>query len=346
MPQPEGSGLTQAFSPRLTNMAIGYLPGMTEFIGDKIFPAVPVGAQAGEYNIFPRGEFLRVQGKKLANNEAPPLGTFNFSKGNYTVDEYGLSANWTQRDLNAAAVGGIGAGKLKSMKTQFVTFQARLSMEIDMAAVVRTSGNWTTNQTGVSSGPSTNQFIQWDQSTSDPVTNVKAWKEVMRLATGFVPNKMQLSQAAINALSEHPDIIDRVKYTGGNNSPAKVNKAALTELFEVDEIVVSLAVKNTANEGAADAISDIWGKDGFLWYTPGAPSMELPSAGYRFNWVAGMDSDAVGPQPWGRGLNGEGLYINNYTTDRPAAEWVESRWYTVPKVTGAGLGMLLIGVTA
>jgi hypothetical protein len=340
MPQPEGNGLRQDFSPRLTNMALGYIPSLTQFVGRQVAPSVPVGAQDGSYNIFPRGEWLRVQGKKLANAEPAPLGGFKFSKGTYSVDEYGLAANWTARDLNNAAVGGISPAKLKQMKTEFVTFQAHLSLEIDIAAVVRTGANWTTTHAGVASGPTGTQFLRWDDAASNPISDVKDWKEEMRAATGFKPNKMMLPIPVKDALAEHPDIIDRIKYTGSNGSPAKVNLQTLAELFELDQIIVPEGVKNTANENATDAISDIWGKDVFLFFTPPAPSNEVPSALYRFSWTGAADSMGQSPQPFGGRLNSEGLFIRNYITEREAAEWVESRWYTVPKATGAGLGIL------
>jgi hypothetical protein len=344
MPRPEGQGLRQNFVPRLTTMAIGYLPDMNQFIGRRMFPNLTVGAQSFEYNIFPRGEWLRPQGKKLANAEAAPLGGFKFDKGLGSVDEYGVAANWTNRDLNNAEVGGISSVQLKNMKTLFVTFQAVLALEIDMANLVRTDANWTLVKTGVASAPSTNQFLQWNDPASDPVSNVKAWKLEMLLSVGQEPNRFQITQEILNALSEHPDIIDRVKYTGTSDSPAKVNLQSIQALFEIDNMTVPKSVQNTAQEGAADAIAFIWGKDAFLYFAPDAPSIEQPSAAYRFSW--GAADGYTGPQPFGRGVNAEGLYIANYVTNRPSAEWVESRWYTVPKVTGAGLGIRLKTVVA
>lgn len=344
MPMPEGNGLRQNFSPRLTRLAISYLPTTAGFIGTRMVPGVTVGAASGDYNILPREEWLRMQGKELANNEPPPLGTFGFSTGQYSVKEFGLSANWTQRDLNNADVGGIGAARLRNLKTEFVTFQAQLAVEKAIKDMVQTDGSWTFVKTGVSSSPSTNQFLQWNDASSDPISDMQAWKLAVFYATGFMPNKLQLPIEAINALKLHPDIIDRIKYTGSDSSPARVNMTTLAALFEVDEILVPMSVTNSANEGATAVIASMWGKDAHLYYAPASPSMEVPSAFYRFNW--GAADGYVGPQPFGRGVNSEGLYIANYITDRPAAEWVESRWYTVPKVTAASLAVRIKSIVA
>jgi hypothetical protein len=350
MPLPEGRGLDQNINPRLTNFAIGYLPSLTQFIARRIFPNIGVGAATGEYNILPRGEWLRPQAKKLSNYEAPPVGGYKFQKASYTTDEFGISKPWTQRDLNKAEVGGIGATRLVNMNTEFVTFQAALAVEIDTAALVNTDANWTVNKTGVAAAPGANQFLQWNDPASTPVKDVKAWKYEMFIRTGFRPNRMSLPQLVVDALGEHPDLIDRVKYTGTTDRPGKVNLSSLAELFEVDEIIVPESVSNTANEGAADVIAEIWGaKQGFLFYADASksPTDERPSAGYFFSWNgAGPFANGVGPAPTAGKVNNEGLYIARYRTDRPSAEWVESRWYTVPKVTAADLGMRLKSIIA
>lgn len=344
MPRPEGQALRQQFTPRLTTMAIGYLGGFAELIGKDMFPGLAVGAESGEYNIFPRGEWLRRQGKKLANGEPAPLGGFKFDKGLYSVGEYGVAANWTQRDLNNADVGGIGSVNLKNMKTRFVTQQAALEVEVAIAEMVRTDANWGFVKTGVASSVGANQFLQFNDPASDPIALFKAWKLEMQLATGFRPNRFQITRPILDALTEHPDLIDRVKYTGGKDNPAKITIEALKSLLEIEHIYVPESVQNVAQEGAADDIQWIWGKDAFLYYAPDQASKEVPSAAYRMNWVAA--DGYVGPQPEGRGVNAEGLFIANYTTKRPWAEWVESRWYTEPKVTGANLGMRLKDVVA
>lgn len=345
MPYPEGSGLLQGFNPRLSTMALNYLPQMTEFVGSRVFPAIPVGVQTGTYNILPRDEYLRAQGKKLANGEPAPIGGFKFSTGTYTVNEYGLATQLTNRDLNNAAGGSLP--NLRNLKTRFVTYQAALAMEKDVANIVQTGGNWTHTESGVTATPTLGTtFIQWDQAASDPVGDVNRWREIMRLATGFMPNKMMFPRQVLNALKVNAEIIDRIKYMGSAANPAQVTVNTLAQLFELDEIIVPTAVSNTAQEGATASISDIWGKNIFLWYTPGAPSIELPSAGYRFSWVGDAWTDGVGPQPFGMGLNGDGILIRNYMDQRTASEFVESRWYTVPAATAAGLGILCTAAVA
>lgn len=338
MPMPEGRRLTQNVSPVLTNMAMSYLPTLTQFIARRVFPRVTVGAPTGVFNILPRGDFLRKEVKKLANYEAAPIGGFNFDQGVYDTAEYGIAANWTDRDLVKANVGGIGAAGLIRAKTLYVTIQSLLGLETDTADLVRNPANWSTNYIGVSGAPSApGETVPWNDPASDPIGFVKDLKLSFQLATGFPLNKAIMPPTVIRWLTEHPDFIDRVKYGGNNGRPAQVDMNAIQDLLGIDEIVVPGGVVNLAQENQPDQIGWIWGNDIWFGHVPASPSMEMPSAGYHFAWNG---QDGTVPAPFQGTANENGLFIRRYTQERPAAYFVESRYYTVPQVTGPGLGIL------
>ncbi|MBU0801430.1 MAG: hypothetical protein KKA05_10585 [Alphaproteobacteria bacterium] len=338
MPQPEGRRLTQNISVVLTNMAMSYLPNLTQFVARRVFPRVTVGAPEGSYNILTRSDFLRPVVKKLANHEAAPIGGFNFTQGQYSTEEYGIAANWTDRDLVRANVGGIGAAGLIRAKTLYVTIQSLLGLELDTANLIRTPGNWAFSATGVAAAPGAGEFLKWSDAASDPIGQVKQIILAMTLASGFKPNKMIIPPTVIAQLSEHPDFLGRVLYGGTNGQPAMVNIDALKSLFEIQDVVVPGGVVNLGKEDQADNIDWIWGSDVWIGFAPAEASMEMPSAGYHFAWNG---QDGTIPAPFQGPSNENGLFIRRYTENRPAAYFVESRYYTVPKVTGSSLGYLL-----
>jgi hypothetical protein len=343
MPMPEGRRLTQNVSTVLTNMAMSYVPGLTQFIAGRVFPNISVDAPTGLYNILPRGDFIRPEVKKLANNEAAPIGGFNFTQATYDTGEYGIAASWTDRDLAVAGVSKFGGARLISAKVLYVTIQSLLGLEIDTAAIIRTAANWAGTSDGVAAAPGAGQFLRWSDPTSDPIGQVKDIILAQWLATGFKPNKIIMPPTVIRHLTEHPDLIDRIKYTGSPNSPTKVNMRSIADLFEIDDIEVPGGVVNLGKEGAADNISWIWGNDVWIGHTTPTPSMEMPSAGYHFSWNG---TEGYGPQPFQGPRNEQGLFIRRYTENRPAAYFVESRYYTTPKATAAGMGYLLTNVVA
>lgn len=354
MPMPEGSQLNQSVSPMLTNIASNFIPKLDQYVAKQIFPNVPVASPSGTYNIWKQGDFLRRSMKKLANAEAAPVGGFSTGKGTFAVGRYGLATNYTSQDLAEARRGGTSDQFLINNKTRYVTTQAVLELEMQTATLVTTSANWSLNVSGVTANPvAGTSFLQWDQATSQPIDDVLDLKERMRLATGFVPNKMIIPQLVWIKLRKNQQLLSRIIYDGRQNAPANVTLDQLRALFEIDTIIIAGGVYNTANEGATDAFDYIWGKYVWLGYVTATPSMDEPSAGYHFSWV-GDTTDGLpqgvpagqGPNTFGSVLSPEGIFIKHYHTDRPDAMWVESELFTTPNVVAASLGTLMSSVIA
>lgn len=87
---------------------------------------------------------------------------------------------------------------------------------------------------------------------------------------------MVVGPDVFNALKEHPQILDRFRYT----SSESVTEAMLAKLFDLDEVVVGRA---TVFNDQTSAFDDIWGGALVLTYTPAAPEgFEEPSYGYTY----------------------------------------------------------------
>ncbi len=99
------------------------------------------------------------------------------------------------------------------------------------------------------------------------------------------PNKLTLGYDTFNALKEHPDLLERVKYTGSTANPAKVNEHVLAELFGFEQVKVLDATYNKAGRGQEDDMDFVCEPDGaLLTYTTDSPALDEPSAGYIFTW--------------------------------------------------------------
>lgn len=81
----------------------------------------------------------------------------------------------------------------------------------------------------------------------------------VRTACGKAPNAACISWTGLQKLRRSPSVVARVKYAGEGNRRA--SEEVIRELLGVDELIVSKAVYNTAAEGAARSISDIWADD-------------------------------------------------------------------------------------
>lgn len=347
MPQPEGAQLNFGFSPILTNVGLNLLPKLDQYIGASLLPSVGVASPVGTYNFWNPGDFLRRNGKKIANYEAVPLGGFASKQLTYSVTNWGVGTPYTNVDLANARRGGMSDQQFKNNKARWVTTQGVLEKEFRVQALIQTTGNWTTTYAGVASAPNATQFVAWDQAAATPVDDVKVWKRAMRLITGYEPNTMVIPEKVVMALFKNAQILDRVKtsLTGDNGGkPVQVEMAHLESLFAVT-ILCPKGVYNSAAEGQTDVFADIWTYT-IMWlgYVSKTPSIDEPSAGYVFNWTgntgeglpAGLTGE--GPQMPGAAENNEGLFIREYMDIPKGATVIEGMLWGSPNVVSADLG--------
>src|SRR5262249_31962674 len=147
----------------------------------------------------------------------------------------------------------------------------------------------------------------WDDPSSTPIEDVQAQQLAILQNTGFEANTFVLGFAVYQKLIRHPDIIDLIKYGAGPGNPAIANEAALAKILSVDKVVVSKAVKNTAQKTPGTAAftgAMIAGKNALLCYVNPSPGIMEPSSGYIFMWKGisrGLGS-TIGayriPMPW------------------------------------------------
>lgn len=362
MPMPEGSQLSRGYSPILTGMAVSYLPsfapkpnGFGGFIAPLVFPTVRVGAKTGTYNKWGRGDFLRLEAKKLANAEPAPIGGFKTTFDTFYTEHYGIAANWTAEDLAEARIGGISEASLIAAKNLYVTGQCLLRKEVNVAALIQTAGNWSQTYTGVAANPVAQQFVKWDLIGAVPVDDVIAISQSMADASGFRPNTMIIPRLVWNKMRSNPSLIDRIKYGGTMDRPTEVTLSQLKGLFEIENIYVPDQQYNTGAEGLADVFTNIWNNNVWIGYVAplpviGAnPDKQQPSAGYGFSWDGGVGEGipggaGVGPESFDAVRNPEGIFIRNYQTVRPAAKYVEAEMWWQANVTGADVGITLTNV--
>jgi hypothetical protein len=114
--------------------------------------------------------------------------------------------------------------------------------------------------------------------TVTPVQIINDAKEAIRSKIALYPNTMLIGISAYKALCNHSSILDRVKFTG----VAKVTAQILSEVFEIQDIVIGTSVQSTDGE----IFSDIWQDNIILAYIDKANRSDRsefnPSFGYTF----------------------------------------------------------------
>lgn len=267
----------------LTQISIAFLQNASNFAARSVFPVVPVMHKSDEYYTYSREDFNRDEAQVRAPGAESAGSGFDTPTTSYTCKVWAHHKDLDDQTLSNADQ----VLDLEDAAANFVMHKLLIRQEREWASTYMTGGVWDNDFDGVASSPSSIEAIQWSDDTSgDPIGNIRDAKNTILGNTGIEPNVLVLGHDVYTALVDHPDIVDRIKYSGGvgNGNPARVNEQTMAALFDLDRIVVSKAVYNSANEGSTESSSFIVGKDALLCYAPPAPGLMTPAAGYTFSW--------------------------------------------------------------
>lgn len=271
----------------LTNISVAYLQDASAFIADKVFPIVPVKRQSDVFYTYNKGDFMR--------DEAQVRGAGTESAGgDYGVvanDPYYCRKHAFHKDITEEErVNYDEPLNADTDAADFVSQKMLIRREMEWASKFFTTGVWGTEISGAASNPAEGQTLKWDLPTSNPIKDITDAAVKMAAETGYKPNTLVLSPYAFNALKNHEDILDRIKYT----QKGIVTTDLLATLFEVDNVYVAWGVVNSAAKGAADSVDFIMGTHALLCYAAPRPALRKPSAGYIFAWTGLEGSGAYG----------------------------------------------------
>lgn len=270
----------------MTNVSVAYMQDANAFIADKVFPIVKVKRQSDVYYIYSRADFLR--------DEAQLRGAASESAGgDYGVessDPYYCRKHAFHKDVTPEERANYDEPlDADRDATDFVSQKMLIRREMEWASNFFKAGVWGKEIEGADSA-SAGKAIYWNNATSDPIRDVTEASVQMASDTGYRPNTLVLSPFVFNALKNHEDILDRIKYT----QKGIVTTDLLATLFEVDKVLVAWGVVNTAAKGDAEKTGFIMGKHALLCYAAPSPALKKPSAGYIFAWTGLEGSGAYG----------------------------------------------------
>lgn len=326
MPSPSQSDLH--VNVPLTNVSIAYLQSSDAYIADKVFPKVPVKKQSDLYWKYSKSDWRRTDVKRRApSTESPGVG-WNMDTDQYFAHVYAVHKD-VDDQLRANADSNFN---LDRDATEFITNQLLLKRDLDWNASYFQPGVWAKDLTGGT------DFTKWSDAGSDPIGDVAEWILEFRRLTGFAPNKMVLGAEVMKALKQHPDIIDRIKYT----QKGIVTEDLIATLFNVDQLFTSYATvangpqiddaRTQDAQATFDFISN--SKSILLAYAPAGPSLMTPSAGYTFTWNGYLAG------------NGEGIKVKRFRMEMIASDRIEAEMTYDMKVVSKDLGTFAKDVVA
>lgn len=265
----------QVIDPFLSGVARRYTP--SGFIADRLLPAVPVGKLSGQYPIFTKSFwFANDVDNKIVDRAPAKEVDFEWSLDTFLCEEYALKVSITDLERDQAE----NELRLESNKTEFLMLRMALAREIRAAALLETTGNGGQITNANTTTPGTN----WDQDTATIEADIKGAVLGIYDATGQVPNVIVIPYKVAYAMAIQEDIRNILRYdaAGSERNFIQLGNRVLPSVIHGMQVIIPQgAQKNTAREGAAESISEIWGDEvRLLQVNPGA-GWGTPTVGYR-----------------------------------------------------------------
>lgn len=288
----------------LTDFSVAYQQDASIDLASSIFPIIPVNHQSGKYYTWPKADWFRDEARKRAPGTPVARGGMRLSTDSYFAEIY----EWGDKIPREVANNVDNQIDLDQAAARYVMQILAIRRERDFAAKYLATSIWGTDWTGVASGPTGNQFVQWNSSSSTPVDDLGLIARGIILATGKQPNTLILGYDAWLKLKTNTQLIARVINGQTPGRAAAVSTADMAALFEVDRIIISKAVYNTAKEGQAATMAFINGKIAWLGYVDPNPGIQTLTAGGTFVWNSmpfGSSSGTVIERWWDQSIRSE-----------------------------------------
>ena len=330
----------------LTDISVAYSQGRDVFIAGKAIPTIPTVKQADKYFIFSRADWFRSDAQVRAPGTESAGGGYRVSNDVYYCQRQAIHMDVSDPERANADP----AIDLDVDATEYVTEQILLAQEIDFVNNVFSTGPaWTgcSATSGYLIGSSTNPtsssggYVRvWSDVASTPIEDIRGEMQSVASKTGRLPNTLFLGPKVWTALADHPDLIDRIKYT----EKGLVTTDLIASLLSLENVYVCWAVQDsglemgssyasgqTGSTAGMDPVTPgfIAGKNALLCYLEPAPGLRKPSAAYKFVWT--LPTGAPAPR--------EGARIKRFRMEWRESDRIEGEAWWVFKIIATDLGV-------
>jgi len=256
------------------------------YIAAQVFPVIDVMSQAGNFGKIPIEQLLQARDTKRAPGSGYARGNFTFTPATYATEEHGAEEPVDDREAKMYR-DYFDAEQISTMRAFASVLR---NAEQRVADAVFNASTWT--------GASLTTAIthEWDDAVNCvPLTDVEAAVQKIYDNSGLWANALVINRKVFRNLRNSEQIIERINAAGAG-SPSKASDVTvqmLAQVFDLDYIIVAGTSKNTAAEGKAASVSQIWsGEYAMVCKVATSSDMREPCIGRTFHWSE--DGSSIG----------------------------------------------------
>jgi hypothetical protein len=259
---------------RLTNVSNAWKNADEDYIANQLFPTVIVNKKTFKIANYTK-ENLRVPSSSVRTGESKAKRV-NYFRGDQQMgplQEHALSDFVTFEDQTMTD----DPYDALSDATENLMDKMELIDEKALASFLSSTTNISQN-TNIGLTP-TNQWN--DYGNSNPFNDIKTGCILMKSTALKIPNTFFTSWEAWIQMVDHPDFLDRIKWS----QTGVMTESDFLKLFTpygISKIVIGKVSENTAKEGQTDTLAPVWGKNAWLGYVTDKPGLREVNGGYKF----------------------------------------------------------------
>jgi hypothetical protein len=260
---------TRIVDPVLSQISVGW--PAEGFVGEALFPSVPVSEKSAKYYVFTDRSTNRTPETdyRAPGTQANEIPGMTLSSDTYFTQEHALQMAVTDEERENIPQGsGINP---EADAVEILTGKLTTGRELAMRALVTNPSNYATNHSvALVDGTSTWSTTDYAQVGSDPAAVIERAKRRVERAGAPALNTAIIPSPVMSFLRWHPKLLA---------------KGDVISLLGLDgwNVVVPRAMSNTAAVGQPAAMDYIWGDSVVLAYVPPAPGQKTPAFGYQFS---------------------------------------------------------------
>lgn len=291
----------------LENISVAYKNG--SYIAGEVSPSVMVQHESDEYYVYSKDSLRLPETLRAIGGEAHEMD-WDVSTASYVLDAHALKHLVPDRQRENADP----ALDLDVDTTELLTDRILFKREKSLLDLIGTDGNWA-NESSLAA------TAVWSLYTTaaNPILIVDSATTTIVKNTGLRPNTLVMPYHVFQAAKESI-VLDRIKYTSADS----VSEAMLAKLFNIERVLVSSAINNTALEGATPSMDYVMTDNTWIGYVERNPGLKKPSSVYTM---------VKGPTPY---------EVKKWRVEEREGDMIEVQSKFVHKAVASDCGYLIV----
>lgn len=249
----------------LNSMSVQY--ANDDYIGLRLMPAVMTGNRSGIFYKYTKRDRFAYPDDTMATRSDANEVSEGRSTGTYSLTGRALKEFIDQTTINNQDAPLNELADAQNNVMEGLTFK----QEVRIASAATTAGNYAGNTVAIGASD------RWDTATGgDPINDINTALAATWMGRGPGRKVAFTSLTVWNVLKVHPRLLDLIR----GNRDGMLSREMFAQWFEIDELLVGRARKDTANEGQTASYSRIWPDSFGIVRVATAPSLRNASFGF------------------------------------------------------------------